>query len=222
VNDMYVVVIGIGRIGRQLIEILAEEGCEVVAIDRDEEVCKEIVNEIDCIAINDDGSDPEVLKESQVEKADVVTALTGSDQANLIICLMAKQVGAKNVIARLSRLHYDEKVLKKIGIDTAVYPESAAAAYISEVITKPNVLDLGFVGKGSAEILEVEIKETSKLLGRKALEVNEKVLPKESNIIAIVEKGKIILPKSGKKLLKGNIALILTPHEEINKIKKLV
>ena len=216
---MYAVIIGAGKIGWQLAEILVEEGCEVVVVEKIPEICKEIVNEIDCIAINDDGSDPEVLKEAQVEKADVVAALTGEDQSNLVICLMAKQVGAQNVIARLSRLHYDEKVLKKIGIDTAVYPESAAAAYISEVITKPNVLDLGFIGKGSAEILEVKVKENSRIIGRKIGDIK---LPDESNIIAVVEKGKITVPRSDRSVKLGNSVHILAPHEKIEKIKKMV
>ena len=216
---MYIVIAGAGKIGMQLAQVLAEEGCDIVVIDLDKEICKEISTEIDCIAVNDDASDPEVLKEVKVHEADTLVALTGSDQANIVICLIAKQVGAKKVIARLTKMHYDAKVLKKIGIDTAVYPESAAAAYISEIITKPNVLDLGFVAKGTAEILEVKVVSGSHVKNKKVRDVK---LPDGCSIIAIVRNKNIKTLTKELEIKEGDIILILTPHEKVKAVRSLL
>ena len=216
---MYIIIAGAGKIGAQLAQILSEEGCDIVVVDPDKEACKRVSTEIDCIAVNDDATDPEVLKEVKVHEADALVALTGSDQTNIVICLIAKQVGAKNVIARLTKMHYDENVLKKIGIDTAVYPESAAAAYISEVITKPNVLDLGFVAKGSAEILEAKVTSQSRIKNKRIKEIQ---LPEGCSIITIIKNRIMKAPTIETEIKEGDTVLILTPKEKVIDIRKLI
>lgn len=216
---MHIVIVGAGRVGHHLARILMEEGNEVIVVDKNGDVCHEIASELDCTTIRGDATKPNVLEEAGVREADAMVALTGSDETNLIISLLSKQMGAKQVAARLGALHYDEEVLKKLGLDLVIYPEAAAAGYISELITKPEVLDLAFIGRGSAEIIEVEAKRGSPITKKKIKDVEH---PPGTAIIAIFEKGKLIIPDPDDQVKAGDKVLILAKTERIKRIKKLV
>lgn len=216
---MYIIIIGSGRIGKHLAKLLIEEKHDVVIVDKDGDVCHDVASDLDIITIRGDGSKPSILEEAGIKEADALVALTGSDETNLIVSLMAKQMGAKHVAARLGALHYDEKVLKQLGLDLVIYPEAAAAGYISELITKPEVLDLAFIGRGNAEIIEVEIKNNSKINGKKIKDIEH---PQGTAIIAVYENDKIIIPTRDTKLDAGDKVLILAKSEKIAQIRKLL
>ena len=116
-------------------QLLLEENHECVVIDKDSSRCQKIANELDIVSIQGDANDPNILKKADVEGADAVVALTRQDETNMIICLLAKDLGAKQVAARISRVNYNEAVLRKLGIDVVIHPEAAAAGYIEELIT---------------------------------------------------------------------------------------
>jgi len=213
---MYIIIAGAGRIGKHLAKILTEEQHDLVVIDKNGDTCHEIATELEVITIRGDASKPNIMKEAGIQEADAFIALTSSDETNLIISLMAKQMGAEQVITRLGALHYDEKVLKKLGIDLVIYPEAATAAYISEIITKPEVLNLGFASKGDAEIIEAEANE--KTTGKKIGEIK---MPAETAIIAIFDKkGKMKIAKPQYKIKKEDKILILAKTEKTKQLKK--
>ena len=214
---MYIIIAGAGRIGKHLAKIFVEEQQDIVVIDKNGDVCHEIATELETITIRGDASKPRIIEEAGVKDADAFIALTSSDETNLIISLMAKQMGAKQVITRLGALHYDEQVLKKLGIDLVVYPEAAAAGYISEIVTKPEVFNLGFMSKGDAEIIEAKAKE--KMIGK---QVKNFKMPVDTEIIAIFnKKGTMTIPRLTTKIKKDDKILILAKTKQIKKIKKM-
>jgi trk system potassium uptake protein TrkA len=216
---MFVIIIGGGRIGYQLARILGEEDCEVTVIDKKSDVCNEIMLELGCAAILGDATKPAILEEAGIHDADMLVALTGSDETNLIVSLVAKQLGAKQVAARLGGLHYDEATLKKIGLDVVIYPEAAAANYIAELVTKPELLDLAFIARGDAEIIEVEVKKGSEIVGRKIKDIEN---PQGTAIIAVFEKGKIKIPDQNTKIESGDKILVLAKVEKIKELRKIL
>ena len=214
---MYVIIAGAGRIGQHLAKTLSEEQQDVVVIDKNGDICHEIATELEIITIRGDATKPKVLEEAGIKESDSFIALTGSDEANLIISLMAKQMGARQVVTRLGALHYNESILRKLGIDLIVYPEAAAAAYISEIITKPEVLKLGFMSKGDSEIIEVEANK--KIIGKK---IRDFRLPENCSIIALYnKKGEMTTPKPNTVIKKGNKILVLTKIKKSKSIKKM-
>ncbi|MDD3159834.1 MAG: NAD-binding protein [Candidatus ainarchaeum sp.] len=215
---MYVVIVGAGNLGYYLTHLLLEEKHECLIIDKDESRCNKIANELDVIAINGDGTDPKVLAKADITEADALVALTGQDDTNMVICLLAKDIGAKQVGARISRIDYNEEILKKLGIDIIIHPEAAAAGYIEELITKPEVLDLAFLSRGNAEILEVNIQDKSRLIGKKVKEFENE----HSAIIGIYEKGELVIPKDSIKIKKGMKVLIIAKKDHVPNIKKLI
>lgn len=216
---MYIVIIGAGKVGSHLAKILIEEGHDVVVVDKDGDRCHEIATRFDALTIRGDGTKPEVLEDAGVREADSVIALTGSDETNLVAGLIAKQLGARDVGIKLGALHYEEEVLKRLGIDRAIYPEYTAAGYISEMITKPEVLDLSFLKKGEAVILELEVDEESEIAN---VEVKELEEPEETSVTSIYREGKLKIPTPSTKIEPGDKVLILTRKENTDSVQKLV
>ena len=216
---MYIVIIGAGNLGYYLAQLLLEENHECVMIDKDPARCQKIANELDIISIQVDANDPNILKKADVEGADAVVALTRQDETNMIICLLAKDLGAKQVAARISRVNYNEAVLKKLGIDIVIHPEAAAAGYIEELITKPEVLDLAFISRGDAEIMEFKVTSKSKLNGKKIKNIES---PAGSAVVALFENGQLVIPSPEAKIKTGMTVLVLAKREVANKVRKKI
>lgn len=215
---MYVIIVGAGRIGSRLAKILTDEQHDVVVIDKDGDVCHEIANELECITIRGDGSKPKILEEAGIHEADTVLALTGSDETNLVVSLMAKQLGAKHVVARLAAIHYEEDVLKRLGLDLVIYPEAAAADYVAELIMKPDLVNMAFMSRGPGEIIEIEVKKKSKLVGKKVKDI-EKL--EELSLVGILNEGGLILPEPNIKIKVGDKLMVLAKKKDAKKIRKL-
>ena len=98
---MQIVVIGCGKVGRTLIEHLAMEGHDIVVIDNNSQNIEDIVNTYDVMGICGNGAIYDIQMEAGVNKADLFISVTSSDEVNLISCLIARELGAKNLIARV-------------------------------------------------------------------------------------------------------------------------
>jgi len=216
---MYILIIGAGKIGAHLARLLLKEECDIVVVDKNGDICQELAQELEIVTIRGDGTKPKVLEDAGIKEADAVVVLTGSDESNLIISLIAKQLGAKYVVTRLGALHYEDIVLKNLGIDLVIYPEAAAAGYISQVITKPEVLDLAFLSRGDAEIIELKVTEKSKIANKKLDEVKE---PKGSKIIATVKEGKLTIPTEQTTLTPGIKILVLSKVDSARNVRNMV
>ena len=216
---MYVIVIGAGDLGYYLTQLLLDEGHDVVVIDKDPKACERISNELNVVATQGDATESKTLDKANVKECDALVALTGNDETNLVVSLLAKELGAKQVATRLGKVDYDERVLNKLGVDIVIHPEAAAAGYIEELITKPEVLDLAFISRGAAEIMEVEITEKSKIAHKKVSEIEH---PSGSAIIAIYEGENLIIPSADTIIKPGTKVLILAKREIADKVRGLI
>lgn len=216
-EKMYVIVIGAGDVGYYLTQLLVEENHDIVVIDKDATVCERISNELDVVATQGDATESKTLEKAGVREADAVVALTRKDETNLIISLLAKDLGAKQVATRLGKVEFDERLLKRLGIDIVIHPEAAAAGYIAELITKPEVLDLAFISRGAAEIMEIEVGEKSKLAGKKISEIEH---PSGSAIVALYENNNLYIPDLETVIKVGSKVLILAKREIASKVRK--
>jgi len=216
---MYIIVVGAGKLGKYLTQLLLDEEHDVVVVDKDLNICKKIAEELNIEVIHGDGTEPSILEKAGIREADAVVALTGSDETNMVICLVAKELGAKQVAARIEKVQYDERILNKLGIDIVIHPQAAAAGYIEELITKPDVLDLAFISRGAAEIMEVEITEESKIAGKKVKDIEH---PPGAAIIAIIEDENLIIPEQETIIVPGMKILILAKRDVANKVRKML
>ena len=124
---MYVVIVGGGRVGRDIAELLLPEGHDVVILDTDEETCNLLTREYDALVIKGDGTDIEYLKEAGVNKADALLAVTGDDKVNLIVCQLAQKLfNVPKVVGRINDPK-NEAVFSTLDIKNTVSTTRASA-----------------------------------------------------------------------------------------------
>jgi trk system potassium uptake protein TrkA len=161
---MYIIVAGLSDIGKNLAELLAKEGNEVLVIDRDPAKCTAIAEDSDIMAITGDAGQKSTLEEARVRNAHAFVAAAGDDSDNLMICMIAKEMGVKTIVSLVDEAEHAE-AFRQAGINLQVNPDPVVAKHIYRMISQPYVKDfLSFIG---TEIFEVEIEDGMKCVGRK-------------------------------------------------------
>lgn len=214
---MYIVVVGGGKVGYFLSKRLLEEGHEILIIEKDSKKVSFIREELGEIVFWGDGCEMTTMKEAGMERADVVVAVTGDDEDNLVICQMAKKnFNVKRTIARVNNPK-NEDVFKKLGIDETVSATKVIYSLIEEEAEAEEVIPLLPLKKGDIEIIEVNLKEHSPAIGKKVKEI-----PYEECVITgIVRDGKFILPKRDVELKLGDTLLVVVEREKEFSVRKI-
>jgi len=160
---MYIVIAGLSDIGKNLAGLLVQEGNEVVVIERDSAKCAEIAEGSDIMVITGDASQKSTLEEARVKSAHAFVAAAGDDSENLMLCMIAKEIGTKTVISIVDDAEHTE-TFKQAGINLQVNPDVVAAKHIHRLISQPYVKD--FISFEGAEIFEIEIEADMKCVGQ--------------------------------------------------------
>jgi len=208
-------IIGAGRLGFELAKFLSTVRHQVVIIEKDKERCGLIAQELDVMVINGDGTNLKTLEEAGADKADTFAAVTDSQETNLFSCLLAKKLGAKRVIARINDPS-SEEIFKNLGIDAVVNPELTAAIYMEKLITRPSLLELITLGKGTAEIIELQVNHDSPIVGKSVGEIND---PQNYSIVAVLSDD-LIIPSPETVIELGQRILIIVRTAAISKLEK--
>ncbi len=162
---MQIIIVGCGKVGEKLIERLsAEEEHDITAIDLKADIVHNVTAQYDVMGIIGSGLDMETLSEAGVEHADILIAVTGKDEQNLLTCLMAKRLGGCRTIARVREPEYNRAVplLKEdLGLAMVINPEFAAASEIARILRFPSAIHIDTFAKGRIEILKFRVPEGS-------------------------------------------------------------
>ena len=183
---MYIVIAGLSDIGRNLAELLVQEGNQVLVIDRDPEKCAAIAEGSDVMVIAGNASQKAVLEEARVRNSHAFVSAAGDDSENLMLCMIAKEVGAKTVISLVDAAEHTE-TFEQAGVSLQVNPHMVAAAYISRLISQPYVKD--YLSFERAEIFEIEIAEGMKCIGRSIAEITT---PNGVKVLVVQRGGKYL------------------------------
>lgn len=205
---MYIVIAGLSDIGKNLADLLDKEGNEVVVIDRDTGRCTAIAENSDIMAITGDAGQKSTLEEARVRSAHAFVAAAGDDSENLMICMMAKEMGVKTVISLVDEAEHTE-TFKQAGINLQVNPDIVAAKHIYRLISHPYVKE--FLTFERADIFEIEIEEGMKCVGRP---VSELATPLGVKIL-VVQRGERYLSED--KEIRPNDWLTLIVNREVTK-----
>ncbi len=210
---MYVVILGGGRVGINLASFLISDDQDVTLIENDDELCNKVAAELDALVICGNGTDTKILKEANIEDADVFVAATGHDEINLLSCILVKDFNVPKIIARVSDYNHID-AFKKAGIDSAISPELTAASYLEKIILRPKIADLVVLGKGDAELLDITVTNP-KVIGKKIGDLS----PNPNYIIVTVyENGNISIPMQDKIIEDGVKISVLIKTGSIKKI----
>ena len=183
---MYIVIGGLSDIGRNLAERLIKEGNQVTVIDRDPARCAEIAEGSDVMIITGDAGQKSTLEEARLKNAHAFVAAAGDDSENLMLCMVAKEMGVKTVISLVDEAEHTE-TFRQAGINLQVNPDMVAAKHIHRLISQPYVKD--FLSFERAEIFEIEIEEGMKCVGQT---VSELATPNGVKVLVVQRGGKYL------------------------------
>ena len=212
---MKAIVIGGGKVGYNLLKTLRDRGCQVSLIERDKNTCMRIADDIKADVIWGDGTDLEVLKDAGIDEAEIVAAVTGTDEENLVICQIAKLCfHTKRTIARINNPK-NNIMFKKLGIDNTVCSTEVIASLIEYTLNNDDYRIISTFEKGAMILAEIVIKEHSTWHNKI---IRELVLPKECVIVSIIRGEKVIYPRGDTKIFDGDRVLIISNHGELSKL----
>ncbi len=187
-----VMIMGGGRAGFYLAEKLSSSGIKVKVIEQNLARCHELANRLtDVLIIKGDGTDVDLLKREGIHETDSFVAVTGFDEENLLMALLAKQLGAKRVIAKVSRPSY-APLVERLGVDAAISPRLITISEILRFIRGGRLLSLVLLLNEQAEVIEVIVQPGSRIVGRP---LRASGLPKGVIIGAISRGDQVIIPK---------------------------
>ena len=167
---MNIIIVGCGKVGYTLVEALSNENHNIVVIDTRQDKLDLITDTLDVMGILGNGVSHTVLMQAGIETADLLIAVTGSDEENLLCCVIAKKRGHCQTIARIRNPIYNvemEFLKKEFGINMIINPELTAANEISKVFQFPSAIRVDTFAKGRVELLHFKIGSNSPLIGLK-------------------------------------------------------
>lgn len=213
-----VLILGGSDIGIQTASLLNKLSIKTKLIEMNKQKCEKIAELLpQTLVINGDGTNIELLKEEGIETIDGFVAVTGYDEENLLVSLLAKHLGTKKVIAKISRTNYIP-ILEKIGINAVVNPRIITASAILRFLRQGELISQTLLKEGEAEVIELIAQKGSKIINKNLKTIS---LPANSIIGAIIRKGEIIIPHGEDFINEGDKVIIFTKINEIKKIEQL-
>ena len=191
---MNVIIAGCGRVGETLAVQLLDEGNNVTVVDVNQERVSEISSKYDVMGVTGNAATHTVLEEAGIDNADLLIAVTGSDELNLLCCLIAKRSGGCQTIARVNNPIYSAEasyLKNELGLAMVINPEYATAQEISRVIRFPSAMKIDTFSGGKVELVKFRLPESSTLVGMSVKEVVMKlkcdILDKAGIYVKIIE-----------------------------------
>jgi trk system potassium uptake protein TrkA len=210
---VYYIIVGGGKIGYYLAKELLDDQHEVLIIEQDAEKCAQIADDLGEVVMLGDGCEAATLERAGMARADMVIALTGDDEDNLVACQVAKhKFDVPHTVARINNPK-NERIFKKLGIDATISSTSVILAHIEQELPSHPLIPLMAL-KGGLEIVEVKIPPEAQVVGRPIKGI---LLPQQSLITLIVgSDGQARLPTGDTIIQAGDevVAVTMLENEE--------
>ena len=217
-TDLHTVMIaGGGKTAHYLSRSLSEYGAAVKLIESDKARCQYLSANLDnVLVLHGDATDIELLKEENLSEMDAFVSVTGYDEENLLLALMAKQSGVEDVIAKISRENYGG-LIESMGVDMALNPIVISANHILRFVQGNRLIIFSRLIQGQAEFFEFVADEDMMLVNKPIAQLN---LPKGVIIAAIHRKSKVIIPNGNTEIEEGDHVLALCLLSEVSEFEK--
>lgn len=216
---MYIVVVGAGQLGYYLTKDLLSKGNEVTLVDWNYSRVQLLEQELGGVVLYASGSSIDGLEKAGCGRAEVVVAVTGDDEDNLVVCQLGKRYfNVPKAIARINNPK-NEHVFRELGVGTTISGTKSIADAIEAYMLKKKYTTLLSFNHGETELIEIDITADSSS-NRK--EISSLPLPKNC-IIALILRGKDVLFARGDTRLKaGDIVLVVTSSDEKEKVREVL
>lgn len=217
---MRVVVVGGGKVGHLLSKRLIDAGHEVVIIEIDESRCRLLSEELDATVIKGDATNIEVLESAGLEGVDALAAVTGHDEVNILVGLIAKEYGVPRIVVRVSDKRL-ARMAERLGLTKAVAPEDITAEHIVSLLLREPILSefsKATTPSGTFSLLEFVITSSSLVVDRRLSEI-----PAGSDwlVVAILKDDQLKPPDPSLELKEGDKVLVLARTEVVEDVKRI-
>ncbi len=189
---MYIIIVGGGNVGYYLAQRLYQDKHTVALIEKDKTTSDRISQELDILVINGDGCDISVLESAGIERADVLAAVTGSDEDNLVVCQLAKDIfKVDRTVARVNDSR-NEHIFNELGVDVPIDSTGILARIIEEEVSLSDFVNLVTFRKGKLALVRFDLPTDSPVISKTVSEVS---LPVESVLVAIIRGDSVFIPR---------------------------
>ena len=221
---MKIIIVGCGNVGSAIAEQLSYEGHNITVVDVNEKLVNGVSDAYDVLGVVGNGASLNIQREAGVDNADLLIAVTGADELNLLCCLIARKAGGCHTIARVSNPVYSREIgfiKEELGLSMIINPQMAAAQEIGRLLKFPSALKVDSFAKSRVELVIYKVPEDSALCGVKLRDLSAKV--KCNVLIPIVERGEeVMIPDGEFELAAGDEITIVSPAENtIDFFKKM-
>jgi len=229
---MYIIIGGAGVVGFHIASLLAEEGHEVVVVEQSEEVLENVRRQLDVKTLLGNAATPKALREAEAQRADLVIAVTNSDETNVLTCFLAKESGAGTAAARVRNPEYSGYFItpsesplaprriirmKSLGVDIFINPEFEAAKEITSLLSSFYLTPVENFADGRVQIREFGV--VGGAVVNKAL--GEIAFPKPCVVAAIIRAGGIIMPSAAEVIKQGDRLYLVASREFMDELGEM-
>lgn len=220
---MKVIVVGFGKIGKQIVESLIKEKHDVTVIEENVDVANQIKTQFDAMSVAGNGTSYESLQEAGISSCDLFISVTGSDEVNLLSAFIAKTLGAKHTVARVRDSEYNSEnfdyIKEQLRLTYTINPELLTAQTLFNIIKLPSATMVETFTTRAFEIAELTVPETSLLNGISLIEARKKV-SYEFLICSVLRDGTTIIPNGNFVIKAGDKVGILSQNITTHKLLK--
>ncbi len=221
---MHIIIVGGGGVSYELARNLSEKDQDVVVIEKNEEKARRFKEALDVMVIEDNGANAAVLERAAVKNADMLVAVTQSDEVNVIACMVAKQYEVPITVCRIRNPEYvgDSSVLtpQQLGIDVVINPEKVAAMEISKMLHFPDASEIEYFNHGKVMMVGITVGKEAGITG---VPLRNLPLNPDAVIVGIKDpKGKFIVPGGDDIVHPGNKIYLLGKSKTLKDISSLL
>lgn len=212
---MYLIVVGAGKIGSNFIELATQDGNDIVVIEEDERVANEIADEYDCLVINADAAQDDVLVDAGIEKADAVVSTTNLDAVNIMVMLLAQEHDVPSLVSVVRDPKHDD-IFEKIGVNVIENPQRLIADYLYHSVRYPAVKDFMDIGK-QTELVQITVDENAPITGVDLTTARREGLISEDTVVVAVKRGdEILTPKGNTEIRAGDLVTVFVNESKMD------
>ncbi|GAB4296365.1 MAG: Trk system potassium transporter TrkA [Ignavibacteriaceae bacterium] len=222
---MRIVIAGMGDVGYHLAKQLSSEQHDIIAIDMDEDRLSYTNSLTEVLSIRGSSTSLKTLREAQCEKADILVAVTSSEEVNITTALLGKKLGAKKTIARIGNAEYldpeNDINFRELGIDFMIYPEELAANETVNLILRTAATDILEFENGKLSVMGIKLEKTAPVINKRLIDIAQEYKNIDFRIVAIYRNFRTIIPSGSDKFLPNDQVFVITSPSGIDMILQL-
>ena len=217
---MKIIIVGAGEVGFHIASHLALENKDVVVLDLDPDAIRRVSDHLDVQVVTGSGSSPVVLEEAGIQDAEIILAVTNSDETNLVACLVADIISpSTKKLARIRNADFDNyhEILREQAphIDTIINPDIEVVKTIHRMMSVPGAVDIGEFADGRLKFVGVNLEDDSKLAGARLMDLPAIIGNARLLIAAVVRGDELIIPRGDYRLQSGDLVYFISEEDKL-------